>query len=74
MLYLRLPSVHFHLTKVLPLDVPAGFFQVGLGDPPVDFLPRCFEGDGVGSKGLYYSRVHMIGPMIGADDVRYRRD
>lgn len=43
MFYLRLPSVHFHLTEVLPLGVPAGFLQARLGDPSVDFLPRGFE-------------------------------
>jgi len=41
--YLHLPSVHFHLAEVFPLRVPTGLFQVGLGDPPIDFLPRGFE-------------------------------
>jgi len=42
-LYLHLPSVHFHLTEILPLGVPTCFFQVGLGNPPIDLLPRGFE-------------------------------
>ena len=73
-LYLRLPSVHFHLTEVFPLGVPPGLFKIGLGNPPIDFLPRGFERDGVRSEGLYYFRVHVVGPMIGTNDLGYRRD
>ena len=43
MFNLHLPAVHFYLAELLPLGIPAGFFQVRLGDPPVDFLPRGFE-------------------------------
>jgi hypothetical protein len=72
MLYLHLPSVHFHLTEVFPLGIPAGFLQIRLGDPPVDFLARGFERNGVRSKGFYCFQVHAIGPMIGTGDLRYR--
>lgn len=41
--YLRLPSVYFHLAEVLPFCIPTGLFQVWLGNPPVDYLPRAFK-------------------------------